>query len=139
MANRINTAIAAMVTKLQELVTSGTVKAVERQLHDPVSENRYPLVGVLFDGAARSGGSAAPLWKVDVILRIVHRTKGGAGDESLEDLIAAVQAKLDALSDSTTFGAGIELGRWQAGHHFQVANVPITASMAMRLTFEGAL
>jgi hypothetical protein len=139
MANKIDTAIAAMVTKLAELVTAGTLKAVEQQLHDPMTENRYPLVGILFDGASRSGGSAAPLWKVDCILRILHRTKAGAGSQSLTDLIAAVQAKLDALSDSTSFGAGIELGRWQAGHHFQVANVPIAASMAMRLTFEGAL
>ena len=139
MANKIDTAISAIQTKLAELVTAGTVKAVEQQLHDPMTENRYPLVGILFDGASRSGGTAAPLWKVDAILRIVHRTKAGAGNASLTDLIAAVQAKLDALSDSTTFGAGIELGRWQAGHHFQVANVPITASMAMRLTFEGNL
>ena len=139
MANKIDTAIAAMVTKLQELVTSGTLKAVEQQLHDPMTENRYPLVGVLFDGATRAGGPTAPLWKVDVILRIVHRTKAGSGSQGLTELVAAVQAKLDALSDSSTFIAGIELGRWQAGHHFQIANVPITASMAMRLTFEGAL
>jgi predicted transcriptional regulator len=139
MANKIDTAISAIQTKLAELVTAGTVKAVAQEMHDPISEQRFPVIGLLFMGASRAGGTAAPLWRADVVLRIVQRTKAGASSSTITDLIKAVQEKLDAVSNAGTFAGAIELGNWQAWYHFGVANVPVGASCAMRIQFEGSL
>jgi len=135
MANKIDTAMTAIETELKKLVTAKTVKAVEQQMHDPLKEQRFPVIGLLFMGASRSGGTAAPLWRADAIVRIVQRTKAGASSSTITELIKAVQEKLDAA----TVAGSVELGNWQAWYHFGVANVPVGASCAIRIAFEGAL
>jgi len=135
MANKIDTAMTAIQTKLAELVTAGTVKAVAQEMHDPLSEQRFPLIGLLFMGASRAGGTAAPLWRADVVIRILQRTKAGASSSTITDLIKAVQEKLDAAA----VAGSVELGNWQAFYHFGIANVPVGASCAMRIQFEGNL
>lgn len=139
MANKIDTLIDAVQTKLEELVTAGTVKAVEQKLHDPMQEQRVPLIGIVPLSAARRGGSAAPQWVVTAAIRVLARCKASAGSGTLTELIAAVQAKLDALSDSGTFGAALELGNWELTYHFQVSQSPVAAAAMMKLTFEGNL
>lgn len=135
MANKIDTAISAIQTKLAELVTATTVKAVEQAMHDPLTEQRVPVIGLLFMGCSRRGGTAAPLWQADVVVRIVQRTKAGQSGSSITDLIKAVQEKLDAA----TVAGAVELGNWMAWYHFGVANVPVGASCAMKIVFEGNL
>jgi len=139
MSNKIDTAMTAIQTELAKLVTAGTFKACEQAMHDPISEQRFPVIGLLFMGASRSGGTAAPLWRADVVVRIVQRTKSGASSSSITELIKAVQEKLDAASNAGTFAGAIELGNWMAWYHFGVANVPVGASCAMRISFEGNL
>ena len=137
--NKIDTAIDAIETDLGALVTAGTVKAVEQALHNPLTERRVPVIGLYPLRAGRAGGSAAPLWEVSLAVRILARAKGIQASETITELVATVQARLDALSDSASIAASIELGTWQFVYHSAVTNSPVGAMAILTLRFEGSL
>lgn len=139
MANKIDTAIDAVKTKLEELVATETVKAVELKLHNPVTEKRVPVIGLYLLQAGRSGGDAAPQWKVRLTLKILTRCKAESASETITELIAAATPKLDELSNSSDIQAGIEFGTWQFVYHMNVTNSPVGATCILTLTFDGAL
>jgi len=139
MSNKIDTAIEAVKTELTKLVTAGTVKAVELRLHDPLTEHRAPLIGIYPLRATRAGGSSAPLWELALVVRIMSRCKARAAKRTITELVKAVQARLDALSDSAAIAASIEIGTWQFVYHIAVTNSPVGAMAVLTLRFEGAL
>jgi len=138
-ANKIDTAIEAVKTKLVELVTAGTVKAVELKLHNPLTERRVPVIGLYPLRASRVGGSGAPLWRLSLAVKILARAKATSAKATITELVAAAQAKLDALSDSAAIRASIEIGTWEFVYHMSVTNSPVGAMAVLTLQFEGAL
>ena len=138
MANKIDTAIDAVQTKLEELAPA-TVKAVELKLHNPLTQQRIPVIGLYPLRASRTGGSSAPLWEVALAVKILSRAKATSAKATITELVAAVQAKLDALSDSAALRASIDVGTWQFIYHMSVTNSPVGAMAIATLTFEGAL
>jgi len=139
MANKIDTFVDAVETTLNELVTAGTIKKVVQGILDPMTEEAVPAVCLYPLRAMRRGGSAAPLWDATLCLRILQRSKGSKGPETITELVKAVQGKIDTLSNSTSFGASIELSGWEFTYHFAITNSPIGAMAILKLKFEGAL
>jgi len=139
MSNKIDTAIEAVKAELTKLVTAKTVKAVELKLHNPLTEHRVPIIGIYPLRATRAGGSAAPLWELALAVRIMSRCKATSAKATITELVAAVQARLDALSDSAAIAASIEIGTWQFVYHLSVTNSPVGAMAVLTLRFEGAL
>lgn len=144
MANKFDTVMDAIELKLKELVSqdgTGVLKAVERRVITPLTEVRAPVLGLVLTRARRRGGpvGAAP-WEADVLLMLCTRSKNTKADESITDLVAEADAKIEALVDAGTAGGGIDGPSWDFWYHgIGDALVPVGAMGTLRISVEGPL
>ena len=143
MANKIDTAMDALETKLKELVEAdgtGVLKAVERRIINPLTETNLPICGLLPAEAFRHGGQAATAdWEVPVLVMVCTRAKGVQADQTITEIIAEIQAKVDALNASDAPGGVFDLPRWDFWYNLRLTDVPVGAWGSLRIKFTGTL
>ena len=140
MANKLDSLLDAIETKLGDLVGTGVLKAVCRRIITPLTEVRLPICALLPSAAFRQGGEAATGdWEATALLMVCTRAKDTKADQSISDIMAEISAKLDALNDSDSPGGSIDMPRWDFWYALGTANVPVGAMASLRLQFTGAL
>ena len=113
MANKISTVLDNIATKLAELVASGTLKAVQRTVINPLKAQNTPVVGLAISRLSR----ADQIWNADVLLMLLARTGDDTPDEAVIDLVGAVDAKIAALREAGTAAGALDLPVWDLWHH----------------------
>lgn len=144
MANKIDTVMDAIKTKLDELVSvdgTGVLKAVQRRVISPLTESNVPILGLVVSRMRRRGGPAggAP-WEAQALVMLCARGKSTKADESITNLVAEVDAKIEALIDAGTAGGAIDGPEWDYWYQgIGDSLVPVGAIGALRISVEGPL
>jgi len=142
MANRISIVLAALEHGLQELVDKGLLRALKRDFISPLTEQNVPILGLVVDDFGReSGPTGAPVWRCEVLLPLLL-SRGGdeALDEQVIDLVAEVDACVQAVADSDAPGGTIDTPRWTPWYSAKggaLARVGAVGSIRIRIA--GAL
>ena len=140
MANKIDTAMDAMETALNLLVAAGTLKAVRRAILVAQNVPSCPVVCFLPMNVDRLGGSGAASERaVTVDVRIITRSKDSLADQTVSELIAAVETGLNTLADSSG-GPLIEMPRWDFWYGFGAGGLVLQGAICrMRVGLSGPL
>jgi hypothetical protein len=143
MANKVDTLMDAVETKLAELVSAdgtGVLKAVERRVINALTEPRVPILGLVPSDATRRGGQGATAaWEVAVLVMLCTRAKDVACDESITEIMAEIMGKLDALNASDSPGGSIDMPGWHFWYRIGDSEVPVGAWGTLRLGVTGTL
>ncbi|HUX00232.1 MAG TPA: hypothetical protein VMY35_04565 [Phycisphaerae bacterium] len=143
MANKIDTAIDAIETELKKLVEAdgtGVLKAVVRRIINPLKETNLPICGLVPSEVVRHGGLGATAdWQIPVLLMVCTRSKDVEGDATITEIIAEIQAKLDALIASAAPGVAFDLPRWDIWYRPGLTDVPVGAWGSLRISITGTL
>lgn len=110
MANKLSTAITAIIEALGPLVVDGTFRAVHRRLINPFTEMQLPVAGVRLVRWRRTNGQQ---WEAEILIMLVGRLAQDASEETEVGLAGKVDAKLKALADAGTAGGVIEAPTWE--------------------------
>jgi len=108
MANKISICLDRIETALAALVTAGTLKAVKRSVIVPEASPRVPALGLAPSRLRREGET----WICDVTAMLVTSKGTEEFDETIIDLIAAVDACLTTLIEAGTAGASVDRPKW---------------------------
>jgi len=112
MANKISTCLANIETGLNTLV-SETLKAVRREVINPVKEKNLPVLGISISRLRRTEDDC---WHVDVLLQLVAFRGDDESDETLIDLLKAITANIDAKIAAGNIGGRVHLPIWDTWH-----------------------
>jgi len=141
MANKIDTNLDAIVTKLEELVEAdgtGVLKEVVPRLVNPFTEAKVPICGIVPRQARRD--SRKGYWDVAIDLRVCTKSKEAEAAQTISEIVAAVQEKLDALTDGSTPGWDLDMPGWffwfALGPQYLA---PVGARTMLRMTIHGDL
>ena len=110
MANKLSRALGNIETKLKELVTDGSLRAVERRVIRPFQEMQLPVLGIKITQYGRQAGK---VWTADVVLMLATQAGAGADDEPNIDLAGKVDKKIQALADSGSAQCLIDAPTWE--------------------------
>jgi len=137
MANALDTAIDEIQTALDG-IESPAIRRVARRPLNAFAESAVPAIGLFALHVERSGG-AGGTHTMYVGLHVLARSKDTKADESITEIMAAVEAALDTLTD-TTAKPSVTMPRWDfwyAAHG--KALVPCGAQAVLRVQHTGAL
>jgi len=137
MANALDTAMDEIETALKA-ISSPTIRRVARRPLNPFAESALPAIGTFPLHVERSGGPAAT-HTMYVALHCLARSRDTTADETITEIMAAVEAALDALTD-TTAKPSVTMPRWDiwyAAHGKDL--VPVGAQAVLRVQVTGAL
>jgi len=112
MANKISTCLGNIETGLGSLV-SDTLKAVKREVINPMTEKNLPVLGISISRFRRTEDDC---WHTDVLLQLVAFRGGDESDETLIDLVKAITANIQALIDAGSAGGHVHLPIWDTWH-----------------------
>ena len=139
MSNKVDTAMTALTTALNALVTSGVLKSVRRGVINPLTETTItsPVLALACSRMRRESGS---FWVLDVLIQIAAAQKATLADGAIAELVAAVDGAIETLSAGTSIGAVLDQPTWdfwyvQAG----AGLVPVGALGALRMQLESPL
>jgi len=144
MSNKLDTLFQAIVTKLTTLVSAngtGVLRSVVTRPINPLTETVVPIVGVLMADLNRQGGSPASReWTGGVMIALCTRCQGAVAPATISELVAQVEAVLDALPTDGTAKGSIDQPRfsfwWQKALD---AQAPVGAVLEYRLRISGPL
>jgi len=100
-ANKLTILTDAIDAKLQALVAAGTVKGVSRGIIDPLKHKVAPWVALALSRLRRDDRT----WIAQMLIQVLpQRASTVDPDEAITDLIAEIEAQLDALRAACTAG-----------------------------------
>ncbi len=111
MANRIDTVMDAIETKLKTLVAAdgtGVFKAVERAVINPLTANNPPVISLVISRLYREGAT----WTADVLVMIMADKTSATPDQRVTELVANADGAISALIDAATAGGVIDRPVW---------------------------
>ena len=139
MANKIDTLIDAVETKLNELVAAdgtGVLKAVKRGVINPLKQQQVPVCGVAPSRFRREGD----IWVCEILLMLAVRAGTGDADAAITDVLIEVDAKIEALVDAGTAGGFIDDPFWDSWYQPRGDSMACVGAMAtLRFKVEAPL
>lgn len=139
MANKIDTVIDAVETKLNELVEadgSGVLAAVERGVINPLKGQQLPVCGVAPSRFRREGA----IWVCEMLIMLAARTGTGDADTAITDVLIEVDAAIEALVDAGTAGGVIDDPVWDSWYQPRGDSLAVVGAIAtLRFKVESPL
>jgi len=110
-ANKLSAVMEKIETGLAGIVNpdSGPVKRLYRRLIVPSKALEMPAVALWFDAIRRS---EKRIWTGDAIVQLVALTGTDDADTAVLDLVARLDAAIQAVADSGSSGGGIDQPSW---------------------------
>ncbi len=114
MANKINNVIANLAAGLASITGPATtagksLRAVRRALFTPDMVALPPALGIVLDNFHREGDT----WISIVALRLAANKGGLEFDQSITELVAAIQDSVEAVEAAGALGGTIDDFKWQ--------------------------
>ena len=137
-ANKIDTAVDNIETALGALVVAKTLKAVSRAVLNPFGQVNVPVLGLAISRLGRENVT----WTAELVLMLVANKGNVAADETLTELVAAVDGCITTLVDSGSAGASIDRpvwDTWYAGHNVNEPLQQVGALATLRIRVEDPL
>ncbi len=138
MANKIDITLDAIETKLNTLVPA-TVKVVTRRIINPFTEHSVPVIGLAISRLHRERGNS---WIADVLIMIAANKGGVEADQTVTELVAEVDDKIDELVTAGTAGGMIDTPMWDFWYDAASMETPLQhvgAIGGLRIRVESSL